>query len=269
MVRRAFLSLLTSTILCLNLTSVASAINRPNLYARQAGIISVDPVDRYNVGVRSHFTVSTYQTPAVDGAHQFFWVAESLSDGTFYQAGITACGSQCLEWFAQAFDRNGTLILNWPGCPSCYPTTPGYHDVAIQRGQMGQVYYWYPTFDDVRYQNSEIWVNAPDSGPGTPPANPPEVFAELSLHPQGPMPNPNSQLGPLTATDYGTGVKAHQTRFPVPGGGFAGMTPFTRMHSSSNQVCPPINVYGCGYQSALGNFTGHACAVDYNRLGNW
>jgi hypothetical protein len=133
-------------------------------------------------------------------------------------------------------------------------------------GQMGPVYYWYPTFDGVRYQNSEIWVNAPNSGPWIEgPPNAPEVFAELSLAPQGPMPNPSSQLGPLTATNQGTGVKALQTKF--------GATWFDTQHADAyfvNQVCPPLNVYGWGYQSAsMGTLNGYACAVDWNRLGNW
>ncbi len=254
--RRAFLSLMTSAFLCLNLTSVASADSQPNNYTRQAGIIDLETSDWYNVGVRSHFTTSTYQTPAVDGANQFFWVGQSLSNGTFYQAGIRACGSQCLQWFAQAYDANSQRILSWLGST----TTPAYHDVAIQMVRVDSLYNWYPTFDGVRYQNSDIWNIAPNSGPTNP-----KVFAELSLMPGGPMPNPSSQLGPLTATDYGTGVKALQTKF---GTGWQ-----DALHAYAlfvNKVCPPINVYGWGYQSAsMGTLNGYACAVDYNPLGRW
>jgi hypothetical protein len=258
--RRAFLSLMSTAFLCLNLTSVASAVNIPSDYVRQAAIISIDHSDWYNVGVRSHLTTSTYQTPPVDGAGQAFWVGELLSDNSAYQVGIKACGSQCLEWFAQAFDKNGTLVLDWTG-PTTTPGYPTYHDVAIQMAQSGFEYDWYPTFDGARADpNSDFWTIAPNSG-----TNGPQVVAELSLHPQGPMPDPNSMLGPLTATNQGTGVKAMQTKI--------GTTWRDTLHADAwflNQVCPPINVYGWGYQSAsMGNFAGHACAVDFNRLGNW
>jgi hypothetical protein len=76
---------------------------------------------------------------------------------------------------------------------------------------------------------------------------------------------PDLQLGPLTATDYGTGVKALQTK--------SGNIWRDTLHAYAlflNQVCPPINVYGWGYQSAsMGNMPGYACAVDWNPLGNW
>lgn len=258
--RRPLIALLSAAVLWVNLTVAASAVNDPTKYARQAGIISIDPIDRWNYGARSHFTTTTYQTPTVDGATQFFWIGQTLSDGSFYQAGILACGSHCLHWFAQAFDRYNNRILDW-GWPSPVSGT-AYHDVAIQVTQMGPVYNWYATFDGVRYQNDDFWPNAPNSGysPGVP-----GVFAELSLHPQGPMPNPSSQLGPLTATDYGTGVKALQT--------YTGAQWRDTQHADAlflNQYCPPLNVYGWGYESAsMGTLNGYACAVDYNPLGNW
>jgi hypothetical protein len=72
-------------------------------------------------------------------------------------------------------------------------------------------------------------------------------------------------VGPLTANDYGTGVNALQTKFVTAW--------YDTLQADAffvNQVCPPINVYGWGYQSAsMGTLPDHACAVDYNRLGNW
>jgi hypothetical protein len=186
-----------------------------------------------------------------------------LFDGTFYQAGIKVCGSQCLQWFAQAYDANQHQILDWTG-PYTTPGYPTYHDVAIQveRIEFG-LDNWYPTFDNVRASGGNISLyQVPNSG-----NNVPEVAAELSLAASGgPMPNPNDQMGPLTATNQGTGVKALQTE--------SGNIWRDTLHAQAmfvNQVCPPINVYGWGYQSASmgNNFPGHACAVDYNRLGNW
>jgi hypothetical protein len=251
---------MTSAFLCINLTSVASAVSSPS-FIRAAAVQSIDSGDYYNQGFRSHFTTSTWQTPAADRAGQAFWVGETLLDGTFYQAGIAVCGSQCLRWFAQAYDASNRQILNWVGTTLASGT--GYHDVAIQVETIEfGLNNWYPTFDNVRPNGGNIsLLHVQNSG-----TNVPEVAAELSLAASGgPMPNPNSQLGPLTATDFGTGVKALQTK-----SGNIWRDTLRAQAFFVNQVCLPINVYGWGYQSAsMGNFTDHACAVDYNRLGNW
>jgi hypothetical protein len=219
--------------------------------ARHAGVQSTDETDRFNVGARTTFGWPSLPQPKVDNATSSGWVGQFLSDGTFYQAGVVVnqgqCGWSCATYFAQAYDRYNNLILNWPGCGSCFGT-PGTHTYAIVHGQLGQLNNWYATFDGVRYQNDDIWPPAANSG-----SNMPFAVAETSLAPtNGPPPDPGDSMGPFTFSN-----KALQTKY--------GSTWYDTYHAVVyfyNGVCPPINVLGWGYQSASAgtNMTGYSCS---------
>lgn len=203
-----------------------------------AGGASTSSFDTNNGGIRAQISGVTSPQANSDGAIQYFYVTEGLSDGSIYEAGTTmnynGCGTTCYRFFVAARDNLGYLRTS-----GSWTATDTSHMIGFMRTPSTNYNYdWWAAFDGVRYGNTDYITAAGDSGPNTP-----QDWAWVSVAGYGVLPVQSDGMGYVNFYN-----PAMQMIYPGSNTWFDSPHAEVRYYNYFGQTYPQINVVPSGYE---------------------